>query len=575
MPKATTTTSVIGRARTVLAFGPRGATKAAVVTVTAAAGRATRGKRLVMTGPVAFDPAATDHLAQTVLASVDRVIGQLAPARPKRASPIVRRRFELSAVNLAPASLADVGLNITGFSADVAVFLALLSAALKMPVPQDVVSTGHIASTDGEIRLVESIPSKIAAAVDDPSVSTFIYPCLEIDASLPALAPNARDRAHDAVAEAAARMRTVPVVDVRQLVEAVFTDEAIVSAALAGGFFDGGGPGDRADENIPPAAGAGAFLAEGNDERFWGVLAGHLSGGNCKAAGAILRARTRYQIRQKRYPSRFGRRLLGLLQSAPRTTRRAVANSPLLAQDRCLRLGQLASRQDAQDVRYLLDAASGRIAWPAGPTDPPATSTGPGSSAGAAAAVEAVLAEINAQALAETIGRPIDAARAAFVLDGVLVDSDGAFWDVISSFYLALLRCTDQEPAAGAGEAVADEAHDLLVQSFRDHGGPSAAQAEGRDGVRGGMRFVLDIMTEQYKTRRRARHVGRILKEGLDPLDWAVKVEFMRALLDRMGPEIQEVVRAQSPEQFVRHYQDIVRTYVQSLDRVRDLLRTF
>ena len=575
MPKATTTTSIIGRARTVLTFGPRGATKAAVATVTAAAGRATRGKRLVLTGPVAFDPATTDHLAQTVLASLDRVIEQLSPPGSKRASSATRRRFELSAVNLAPASLADVGLNITGFSADVAVFLALLSAALKMPVPQNIVSTGHIASADGEIRLVGSIPSKIAAAVEDPTVSSFIYPGLDVDASLGTLAPNARTRAHDAVAEAAARIRTIPVVDVRQLVEAVFSDEAIVSAALAGGFFDGGGPRDRAGENAPPAARAGAFLAEGNNERFWRVLADHLAIGDGKAAGAILRARARYQIRQKRYPSRFGRRLLGLLQSLPKTARRAVTNSPLLAQDRCLRLGQLASSHDAQDVRYLLDAAMGRNVWPTDPVDPPARSTGPGSLAGAVAEVDAVLAEINAHTLAEKIGRPIDAARAAFVLNGVLVDSDEEFCDVISSFYMALLRCTDQEPAAEAGEAIADEAHDLLVQSFRDHGGPSAAQAEGRDGVRGGMRFVLDIMTEQYKTQRRARHVSRILKEGLDPLDWAGKVEFMRALLDRMGPEIAAVVQTQPPEQFVHHYEDIVRTYVQSLDRVRDLLRTF
>jgi predicted ATP-dependent protease len=40
----------------------------------------------------------------------------------------------------------NTGVQVSGFSADVPMFLAMLSARLQMPVRQDVVSTGHIAS---------------------------------------------------------------------------------------------------------------------------------------------------------------------------------------------------------------------------------------------------------------------------------------------------------------------------------------------------------------------------------------------------------------------------------------------
>ena len=51
-------------------------------------------------------------------------------------------------VNLGAASTANVGLSISGFSTDVPILLALLSAALRIPLPQDVVTSG----THGVIR---------------------------------------------------------------------------------------------------------------------------------------------------------------------------------------------------------------------------------------------------------------------------------------------------------------------------------------------------------------------------------------------------------------------------------------
>ena len=88
------------------------------------------------------------------------------------------------------------------------------------------------------------------------------------------------------------------------------------------------------------------------------------------------------------------------------------------------------------------------------------------------------------------------------------------------------------------------------------------------------MRFVLDVITEQYKLEQQSKHVSRVLYEALDPLNWNERVAFMRALLDRLSPHLPPDLCGQPPERFARHYDIIVKTYVRSLDQVKQMLRT-
>jgi hypothetical protein len=156
----------------------------------------------------------------------------------------------------------------------------------------------------------------------------------------------------------------------------------------------------------------------------------------------------------------------------------------------------------------------------------------------------------------------------------VLVESSDEFHDAVSGFYLALLRYAGVVPALADKHAVADEALALLERAFASKGGVGAARAEARDGVHGGMRFVLDVITEQYKLEQQSKHVSRVLHEALDPLNWSQRVAFMRALLGRLSIHLPADLRGQPPERFARHYDIIVKTYVRSLDQVKQMLRT-
>ena len=555
-------TAMIGRAKTVLVFGQGDAATAVVSSILASVRRDSSRKRLVFSGPAFFEPAVSNHISETVLTTVDRIVHGLG---------LNPYNYEVSAVNIGAASVVDLGLSISGFSADTATMLALLSATLKIPLPQSHIVTGHIASPDGDIRHVRNMPVKLAAVLGDSSNTRFIFPSVDADGSLQSLSPAERKETAEAIVEAKSRIRMNAVSDVGQLLQAAVADDAVVMASLCTDFFAFDKLADRPNSPVDRAV---SFLTNGNELRFWRTLENHLLSSQCKKAKELLLARTQYQVRKGEYPGEFGRRLLQLIYSLPPSTRRLKTVFPLLPMNKCLDLARAAREEDQEDVQYLLDAALGKALGRERKLEMVAEPTTP-ATRDAHAAVDAILDEINAEALANKIGRPIDSARASYILEDIIIDSHEGFHDTISAFYLFLLRRTDSIEASVDSTKVAPEAFALLEKSFKGKGGAIAALSEARYGVNGGMRLVLDVMTEQLKTERQANHISRVLKEVLDPLDWSARVEFMRAFLDRLGPQLSPEIRDQPPERFARHYEIILQAYVRSLDQVKQLLRNF
>lgn len=557
--------ATLGRAKTVLVFGEAGAEKAVVSAITARLCRSASRNRLDFRGPAVLTPSLLQHLRENVLPVVDHILERIWPEKR-------RKSFEVSVVNFGAASSMDVGCSLSGFSADVPVLLALLSAALNVPLPQDVITTGHIASNVGDIRAVRSLPAKLEAALGDPEIRRFIHPALDADASQKVLSPVERDRAQLALVHAKARLKTTGVSDIYELLQATIEEEILVQASLRGDFFKiapySGHQGSTLDRCI-------RFLTGENEDRFWRSLEAGLINGHATLAKALLLARVRYQVRKKSYPRGFGRKLLQLVRSLPPAIRRLEKCFPLLPLATCLQIAQLGVDQDPEDVQFLLDAVRGNALIAHEERPVPSASSSPPSKGNAIAAVEAVLREIDAETLARKIGKPIDAARASYALDGVTLESFDAYLDTLASFYLHLLRHIDAGPVYSDSKSMEAEALDLVNQAFADKGGQKAAWAEAQHGIHGGLRFVLDVMTEHFKTSQQAKHVSRVCKAALEPQDWDERVRFMQAFLDRLGPDLPQEIRSQPPEWFAQHHEIIVQTYVRSLDRVKQLLHRF
>ena len=316
------------------------------------------------------------------------------------------------------------------------------------------------------------------------------------------------------------------------------------------------------------------YLLADNPRRFWSALERHLLAGEGEAARETLHAFTDYHIERRQYPEGCGRRLLDLVRSLPPAVRRLKRLFPLIPMADGIRLSQYAARTDHEDVPLLLDAAAGRNTTPKTPRPTRAHAGEAGARDTAEATLEAILDEISAEALAAKFDRPIDEARATYRPGSAALDSYDEFLDAVAAFSAHLARHAGVVGPGVDPEAVAADAQDCLERAFARSGGLKAAWTEAHEPLQGGLGFIFNVMTNQFKTEARSKHVRWVFKNAMDPRDWDARVALMAAFLRRVGSHLPPNIRSQPPARFAKHYEVIVDAYVRSLDRFKALIRS-
>lgn len=512
-------------------------------------------------GPGVFSDRTRSHLDQTVFEAVRSIMSDLGLPCPG---------FMVSAVNLGAASHDNRELVVSGFSADTSVFLSMLSAALGLPLPADLVSTGHLASPEGDIRMVGSLPTKLAAAEIDSGITAFLFPDIRKDDSLKSLLSESElDAIEAALAKAKRSLRLIPVSDATELISHAFTERDLVLASLRHGYFSASSEAGLTGDSLSRTA---VILASDLAARFWSVLEQDLSGGRSNKAAELLKAYLDHHVHQKVYPNDLGKRLHQILVSLPSHTRRLKLRFPLFPVIRCIELAQFAAGDQADDVTVLLKAINGDDL---ARSIPPVTESGEVIERKTAdQKLRVVLDMISAESLTQRIKRPIDDARAAYQLDSVIADDHEAFNETITSFFIHLIRSVRGLIGPVEPELSGAEAHALLRRTFTRQGGYKGALAEARSGYKGGMRSILDAMTEQFKTEECEKEINRILEEALDPLDWSSQVNFMSALIDRLKDHLPAEITDKPVEQYASHIEELTRAYMDSVDRLNSAFRS-
>jgi len=553
-------TQIVGRVNTALVF--RDDNQRAVISVIIVRRRKPSRRRLRFLGTVEFSKSIKGHIKNAILPIIDSILRQL---------ELPKRNFEISAVNLGAASALDIGVKVSGLSADVPVFVAMLSAALQIPIINDFVATGHIASVEGDISAVKGIPAKAEAAKNDGSIKRFIYPDLEKDESLKVLSLNQRDRSIVAIMAARESIRTSAVSDIGQLTRQVFNEENIVLASLKEGFFRVAKKPDRPDSPIQEAI---SFLINDNEKRFWDILQQYFLVGKCGKGKELLRAFADFYIDQQVYPTTPGARLFHLVCSLPPAIRQLKMDFPILDTELCFKLSWFARKNEHEDTLRLLDAAHGKNI--AQKTEIFSVEVHPETKTTDldCRVFDTVTAQISQQALAQKFGIPIDSARGSYILSSSTVKTYEDFIDTLQAFYIHLKNCLALSPAEFSDVMKArSEAIALLEKAFYDKGGDQAAFARARDGTEGGMRSILDTLTEQYKAEKQGIYIQRVFKDAINSMEWDERVKFIRGAMKRLELFLPEEFKDEPPERFVRSYETIVRAYVSSLDKVKQLLR--
>ena len=188
--------------------------------------------------------------------------------------------------------------------------------------------------------------------------------------------------------------------------------------------------------------------------------------------------------------------------------------------------------------------------------------------------IERILHELDERTIAQGVGIPHDEARLSYRLSRNTVSDFREFERTIADYYNHhFIRCVSHGGRLSASEAMG-RAKEILEGEYRRQGGDLVtAYNDAHDGTHGGLRAILDLLANQLKTEAIERHIRGVFDRYVQPNSWEDKVELIRQFLARCGQDLSSSVRADQPERYARDYQELIRAYMDALQRTSKVLR--
>ena len=188
--------------------------------------------------------------------------------------------------------------------------------------------------------------------------------------------------------------------------------------------------------------------------------------------------------------------------------------------------------------------------------------------------INGLLAELDERRIAQVVGIPIDEARGRYALQSNTVANFAEFDSVITNFYNYLFTtCVSHGGTLPASEA-SSRAKEILEKEYRKKNGDIVmAYNDGHDGTNGGMRTVLDTITQGVKAAAVENHIRHAFDLYVEPNAWEQKVEIIRQFIAQCGSYLSSSIRTDQAERYASNYMDLIRSYADALQRTSSNLR--
>jgi len=188
--------------------------------------------------------------------------------------------------------------------------------------------------------------------------------------------------------------------------------------------------------------------------------------------------------------------------------------------------------------------------------------------------ISSLLSALDERVMAGQIAIPHDEARVQYSLHSNTVGSFHEFSDVISDYYnYHYTLCVSNGGQLSLSEA-AGRAKELLEQEYRKRQGDIvSAYNDAHDGTNGGMRVVLDIIAEGLKTESVERYIRDVFDRHVAPNSWEQKLGIIRQFIVQCGAYLSPSIKAHQPERYAQNYNDLIRSYVDGLQRTSSMFR--
>lgn len=89
------------------------------------------------------------------------------------------------------------------------------------------------------------------------------------------------------------------------------------------------------------------------------------------------------------------------------------------------------------------------------------------------------------------------------------------------------------------------------------------------------MNLIVNQMTDQFKFEQKTGYINSILTRLIDQTNINERVDFTKKLLEYIGPWLPKEIRNRPASTLIDRYQEIIKAYVNSVDRLKQTFRRF
>lgn len=185
-----------------------------------------------------------------------------------------------------------------------------------------------------------------------------------------------------------------------------------------------------------------------------------------------------------------------------------------------------------------------------------------------------LLTAIDERAIAQEVGIPHDEARMRYSLSSNTVSDFDEFSNIIGDYYSHhFTSCVSGGGSLSSAEA-SGRAKEILEREYRRRGGDIvSAFNNAHEGTDGGLRAILDILSEGIKAESVERYVRDMFDRHVAPNSWDDKVEIIRQFIDECGSQLSSSIQSGQPERYAQNFEELIRSYVSALQQTSSMFR--
>jgi len=176
--------------------------------------------------------------------------------------------------------------------------------------------------------------------------------------------------------------------------------------------------------------------------------------------------------------------------------------------------------------------------------------------------------------IARKVGNQHDNARIKFKIYSNIVKNYDEFCWITGDY----VRHHNSECISKGGNMSQAEAvglgREIIDQEYRRKGSDfMGAYTDAHDGINGGLKAVLDVLSEGLKAISVDRFIRHTFDRYVAPNSWEQKVAIIREFIDRCGTQLSSSIQADKPERYAASYYELIRNYVEGMRRTSSVFR--